>query len=59
MDTFVEANDFKGKTVIPFATSSSSGMGEWTGIVIVRNRIFENVGRVQGILLVFSVIKTV
>ena len=28
MDTFVEANDFKGKTVIPFATSSSSGMGE-------------------------------
>ena len=28
MDTFVEANDFTGKTVIPFATSSSSGMGE-------------------------------
>ena len=25
---FVEANDFNGKTVIPFATSSSSGMGE-------------------------------
>ena len=25
---FVEANDFTGKTVIPFATSSSSGMGE-------------------------------
>lgn len=25
---FVEANDFTGKTVIPFATSSSSGIGE-------------------------------
>lgn len=28
VNTFVEANDFTGKTVIPFATSSSSGMGE-------------------------------
>lgn len=28
VDTFVKANDFTGKTVIPFATSSSSGMGE-------------------------------
>ena len=28
VDTFVEANDFTGKTVIPFAISSSSGMGE-------------------------------
>ncbi len=28
MDTFVKANDFTGKTVIPFATSSSSGMGQ-------------------------------
>ena len=28
MDTFVEANDFTGKTVIPFCTSSSSGMGD-------------------------------
>lgn len=27
VDTFVKANDFTGKTVIPFATSSSSGMG--------------------------------
>lgn len=27
-DGFVSANDFTGKTVIPFATSSSSGMGE-------------------------------
>ena len=26
--SFVGANDFSGKTVIPFATSSSSGMGE-------------------------------
>lgn len=28
VDSFVRANDFTGKTVIPFATSSSSGMGE-------------------------------
>lgn len=28
VDSFVENNDFTGKTVIPFATSSSSGMGE-------------------------------
>ena len=28
MDTFVEANDFTGKTVIPFCTSSSSGIGD-------------------------------
>ena len=28
MDTFVAANDFTGKTVIPFCTSSSSGLGE-------------------------------
>lgn len=28
VDGFVRANDFTGKTVIPFATSSSSGMGQ-------------------------------
>ena len=28
VDDFVEANDFSGKTVIPFCTSSSSGLGE-------------------------------
>ncbi len=28
LDGFVKANDFTGKTVIPFATSSSSGMGQ-------------------------------
>lgn len=28
VDTFVKANDFTGKTVIPFCTSSSSGLGE-------------------------------
>lgn len=27
-DSFVETNDFTGKTVIPFCTSSSSGLGE-------------------------------
>lgn len=28
VDGFIEANDFTGKTVIPFATSSRSGLGE-------------------------------
>lgn len=28
MDNFVKANDFTGKTVIPFCTSSSSGLGD-------------------------------
>lgn len=28
VDSFVKANDFTGKTVIPFATSASSGMGD-------------------------------
>ena len=28
VNTFVEANNFTGKTVIPFCTSSSSGLGE-------------------------------
>lgn len=28
VDSFVENNDFTGKTVIPFCTSSSSGIGE-------------------------------
>ena len=28
VDTFVKANDFTGKTVIPFCTSSSSGLGQ-------------------------------
>ena len=28
VDNFVKANNFTGKTVIPFATSTSSGMGE-------------------------------
>ncbi len=28
VDTFVKANDFNGKTVIPFCTSASSGLGQ-------------------------------
>ena len=28
VDEFIETNDFIGKTVIPFATSASSGMGQ-------------------------------
>lgn len=28
VDTFIKANDFTGKTVIPFCTSASSGLGE-------------------------------
>ena len=33
--------------MIPFATSSSSGMGERTGTVIIDNRIFRDAGRVS------------
>lgn len=28
IDTFIESYDFEGKTIIPFATSGSSGMGD-------------------------------
>ena len=28
VDSFIKANDFTGKTVVPFCTSSSSGLGE-------------------------------
>lgn len=28
VDSFIAANDFTGKTVVPFCTSSSSGLGE-------------------------------
>lgn len=28
VDTFIKANDFTGKTVIPFCTSASSDLGE-------------------------------
>lgn len=28
VDTFVKSNDFNGKTVIPFCTSTSSGLGQ-------------------------------
>ena len=28
MNTFVKENDFNGKTVIPFCTSASSGLGQ-------------------------------
>lgn len=28
VDTFVKENDFSGKTVIPFCTSASSGLGQ-------------------------------
>lgn len=28
IDTFLEAYDFKGKTIVPFATSGSSGIGD-------------------------------
>lgn len=33
VDNFVKENDFSGKTVIPFATSASSGMGE-SGVLL-------------------------
>ena len=28
VDSFIAANDFAGKTVVPFATSASSGLGQ-------------------------------
>lgn len=28
VDSFIKANDFTGKTVVPFCTSTSSGLGE-------------------------------
>ena len=28
MDNFVKANDFTGKTVVPFCTAASSGIGD-------------------------------
>ena len=28
VDDFIEANDFTGKTIIPFCTSASSGLGQ-------------------------------
>ena len=31
INTFLEAYDFSGKTVIPFATSGGSGMGSYHG----------------------------
>lgn len=33
VDTFVKNNDFTGKTVIPFATSSSSGMSQSSSLL--------------------------
>jgi flavodoxin len=33
IDTFLEAYDFAGKTVVPFATSGSSGMGDSSEIM--------------------------
>ena len=33
VNSFVEANDFTGKTVIPFCTSSSSGIGNSADIL--------------------------
>lgn len=33
LDTFVKSNDFSGKTVIPFATAYSSGMGDSAGLL--------------------------
>ena len=45
--THLDVYKRQGKTVIPFATSSSSGMGERTGTVIIDNRIFRDAGRVS------------
>lgn len=37
-DNFVKSNDFTGKTVIPFCTSSSSGLGESGELLAVSQR---------------------
>lgn len=34
VNTFVEANDFTGKTVIPFCTSASSGLGNSADLLV-------------------------
>lgn len=31
IDTFLEAYDFSGKTIVPFCTSGGSGLGETAG----------------------------
>ena len=33
VDGFIEANDFTGKTVVPFCTSASSGLGQSGGLL--------------------------
>ena len=33
IDTFLEAYDFSGKTIVPFATSGGSGMGDSSNIM--------------------------
>ena len=54
VDTFIEANDFTDKTVIPFCTSASSGLGEsgellaemaGTGNWLEGHRFFSRVSR--------------
>lgn len=47
--TFVENNDFEGKTVIPFATSMGGGMG--ISAEEMRELIGENVKVTEGLLL--------
>ena len=50
IDTFMESYDFEGKTVVPFATSGSSGMGNSSEIMqklapkakVVQGKRFEN-----------------
>lgn len=41
VDNFVKDNDFSGKTVIPFATSSSSGMGQSGTLLAAMTEAYE------------------
>ena len=45
IDTFMESYDFSGKTVVPFATSGGSGMGD---TVKNMNALSDNANVVEG-----------
>lgn len=47
--SFVEANDFKGKTIVPFATSMGGGMG--TSAEDIRALVTEDTKVTEGMLL--------
>ena len=48
VDTFVKANDFTGKTVIPFCTSSSSGLG--IVVTYLQKKLIQVIGKMDIVL---------